>query len=217
MRQTDTTVAPLKVLIADDHPLVLAGLRRALEQTESIEVVGEAHTLSELMSLIERRRPELVLMDLRMPGVQGTEHIEHVRSKWPDTRVVILSASEDRPSIDAALNAGASAFVVKTVRPSDVAAVLRQVATGAVFHAPSTPAPRDSATVDGAGSPELTGRERVILGAAARGLTNAEISRELFISEHTVKFHLTNLYRKLGVSNRAGAVGYALKHGLVPE
>jgi DNA-binding NarL/FixJ family response regulator len=215
MGQTETTSAALRVLIADDHPLVLTGVRRALERADSIEVVGEAHTLSQLMGLVERRRPEVVLMDLRMPGVEGTEHIEEVRSRWPDVKVVVLSASEDRPSIDAALNAGASAFVVKSVMPSDIAAVLRQVATCAVFHAPSGPTSRDAGPAEGPAGPELTERERSILAAAARGLTNAQISRELYISEHTVKFHLTNLYRKLDVSNRASAVRYAIDHGLV--
>jgi DNA-binding NarL/FixJ family response regulator len=207
--------APLKVLIADDHPLVLAGVRRALERSEGIEVVGEARSPAEAMALIDRRRPDLVLMDLRMPGVRGTEHIEQVRTNWPDVKVVVLSATEDRPSIDAALNSGASAFMVKSVSPSDIGAVLRQVATGAIFHAPSGGGARAGSAPDVPQSPELTERERGILDAAARGLTTAEISRELYISEHTVKFHLTNLYRKLGVSNRAAAVRYALENGLV--
>ena len=202
---------PLKVLIADDHPLILAGVRKALERSEGVEVVGEAHSSSEMMSLIERRRPEIVLADLRMPDVDGTEHIERVCSDWPDIKVVVLSASEDARSIDAALNAGASGFVVKSISPSDIAAILRQVAAG-VFVAPARPAANgaDEASHDS----ELTERERTILQCAAQGLTTAQISRELWISEHTVKFHLTNIYRKLGVSNRAAAVRYALERGL---
>jgi DNA-binding NarL/FixJ family response regulator len=215
MLDKDMGPAPLKVLIADDHPLVLAGVRRALERSEGIEVVGEARSPAEAMALIDRRRPDLVLMDLRMPGVRGTEHIEQVRTNWPDVKVVVLSATEDRPSIDAALNSGASAFMVKSVSPSDIGAVLRQVATGAIFHAPSGGGARGGSAPDVPQGPELTERERGILNAAARGLTTAEISRELYISEHTVKFHLTNLYRKLGVSNRAAAVRYALENGLV--
>lgn len=213
MSQIETGPAPLKVLIADDHPLILAGVRRALERSENIEVVGEARSPQELMGLIERRRPQVVLMDLRMPGIQGTEHIEQVRSTWPDVKVVVLSAHEDRPSIDSALRAGASAFVVKSVSPSDIAAVLRQVATGAVFHAPSSAVPAAAPEPEPVG-PDLTDRERAILQSIARGSTTAEISRELFISEHTVKFHLTNVYRKLGVSNRAAAIRYALENGL---
>jgi DNA-binding NarL/FixJ family response regulator len=207
--------AALKVLVADDHPLILAGVRRALERTDGIEVVGEARSVSEVMALVERRRPDVLLMDLRMPGVTGTEHIAHVLEEWPEVRVVVLSATENRDAIDAALDAGASAFVVKSVSSSDLAAVLRQVASGAVFHAPRRSPGGGSASVPEAPhGAELTERERRILVAAARGLTTAQISRELYISEHTVKFHLTNIYRKLGVANRAAAVRYALEKGI---
>ena len=207
--------APLKVLIADDHPLMIAGVRRALERSENIEIAGEAHSGPELMSMVERRRPQLVLTDLRMPGTNGTECIEKIRTTWPEVKVVVLSACEDRPSIDAALNAGASAYLVKSVNATDIAAVLRQAASGSVFHASSTPAQRAEAGSADSALPELTDRERVILEAVAAGKTTAVISGELWVSEHTVKFHLTNIYRKLGVPNRAGAVRYALQHGLV--
>jgi len=209
-----STEAPIRVLIADDHPLILAGVRRGLERSDGIEVVGEAHSASEAMSLIERRRPEIVLMDLRMPDVHGTEHIQQVRERWPDVKVVVLSASEDRSSVDSALNAGASGFVVKSVSPSDIAAILRQIAAG-VFLAPAPPAASPTeGELEGEEDPVLTDRERTILSAAARGLTTAAISRELWISQHTVKFHLTNVYRKLEVPNRAAAVRWALEHGL---
>jgi DNA-binding NarL/FixJ family response regulator len=206
---------PLKVLIADDHPLMIAGVRRALERSEDIEIAGEAHSGPELMRLVERRRPQVVLTDLRMPGANGADCIEQIRSTWPDVRVVVLSACEDRPAIDAALNAGASAFVVKSINATDIAAVLRQAASGSVFHATSTPAPRGEEPESESALPELTERERAILEAVAAGKTTAVISRELWVSEHTVKFHLTNIYRKLGVANRAGAVRYALQNGLV--
>jgi len=209
------TGTPLKVLIADDHPLMIAGVRRALERSEDIEIAGEAHSGPELMAMVERRRPQVVLTDLRMPGTNGADCIAQIRSSWPDVRVVVLSACEDRPSIDAALNAGASAFVVKSVDATDIVAVLRQAASGSVFHSPSTPAPRASGAEDEPSLPELTDRERAILEAVALGKTTAVISRELWVSEHTVKFHLTNIYRKLGVANRAGAVRYALQNGLV--
>jgi DNA-binding NarL/FixJ family response regulator len=131
----------------------------------------------------------------------------------------VLSACEDRPSIDAALNAGASAYVVKSINSTDIASVLRQAASGSVFHATGAPSPRPSSMSDPDGEPgmpDLTERERAILEAVACGKTTAVISRELWVSEHTVKFHLTNIYRKLGVVNRAGAVRYALQNGLVP-
>jgi DNA-binding NarL/FixJ family response regulator len=209
------STAPLKVLIADDHPLMIAGVRRALERSEDIEIAGEAHSGPELMRLVERRRPQIVLTDLRMPGTDGADCIEQIRTTWPEVRVVVLSACEDRPAIDAALSAGASAYVVKSINSTDIAAVIRQAASGSVFHATSVPAPRPQDEDEESLLPDLTERERAILEAVAAGKTTAVISRELWVSEHTVKFHLTNIYRKLGVTNRAGAVRYALQNGLV--
>jgi len=204
----------IKVLIADDHPMIIAGIRRTIEPFEDIEVVGEAHSGPELMGLVERRRPGLVLLDLRMPGVDGVEHIEQIHEQWPEIKIVVLSACDDRRSIDGALRAGASAYVLKSAAAIDVASVLRQASSGAVFHAPSV----GTSPMGGAGQPEqpiLTEREATILAAVATGLTTAAISRDLWVSEHTIKFHLTNIYRKLGVVNRAGAVRYAYEHDLV--
>ena len=205
-----------KVLLADDHPLLIAGLRRMLEEQDGIEVVGQATGSAELLALIRRRRPDVVLTDLRMPGVHGFELIRAIREESPTVKVVVLSASDDRPSVDGALLAGASAFIVKTAAPTDVASVLRQVYNGAVFHAPPLPRP-GSAFVDADfdATPGLTDRERTILSAVASGKTTSAISKDLWISEHTIKFHLTNVYRKLGVTNRAGAIRYALDRGLL--
>jgi DNA-binding NarL/FixJ family response regulator len=210
---------PLKVLIADDHPLLLHGVRRVLESQSDIEVVGQAQNGPELVALIERRNPGLVLMDLRMPGADGFDLIVKLRTDWPDVKLVVLSASDDRASVNGALAAGASAFVVKSTAATDIASVLRQVSGGAIFHAPSV-ALAGMSMGDNRGSqepaePVLTEREQEILAAVANGRTTAVISRELWVSEHTVKFHLTNIYRKLGVANRSGAVRYAFEHGLV--
>ncbi|HWD85722.1 MAG TPA: response regulator transcription factor [Solirubrobacteraceae bacterium] len=202
-----------RVLIADDHPLILAGIRRALDRSDGVEVVGEASSGPQVVAMVERRRPEVVLLDLYMPGVKGAELIAKIRDQWPEVKTVVLSANEDRASIDSALNAGASAYIVKSVNPSDLSSVIRQVAGGAIFHAPSRPTSGSPEAEEPAG-PDLTERERTILAAIASGQTTAAISRELWVSEHTIKFHLTNIYRKLGVSNRAGAVRFAIEHGL---
>jgi DNA-binding NarL/FixJ family response regulator len=205
----------ISVLIADDHPLIIAGIRRMIDHLDDIEVIGEAHSGPELLSMTERRRPSVVLMDLRMPGVSGVESIERIRQHWPDTKVVVLSACEDRPTIDSALRAGATAYVLKSAHVVDIGSVLRQASSGAVFHAPSCPAPSmDSAEAESSAL-ALTDRERSILAAVSSGMTTSAISRDLWVSEHTVKFHLTNIYRKLGVSNRASAVRYAVEHDLV--
>ena len=203
----------IKVLLADDHPLIIAGIRRTIEHLDDMEVVGEAHSGPELMQLIERRRPDLVLMDLRMPGVVGVEAIERIRQSWPELKTVVLSACDDRVSIDSALQAGATAYVLKSAQTIDIASVLREASSGAVFHAPSYAPPRPG-PADVPAMPALTDRERSILSAVALGMTTAAISQDLWISEHTIKFHLTNIYRKLGVGNRAGAVRYALEHGI---
>ena len=204
--------APLKVLIADDHPLILQGIRRMLEASDGIEVVGEARSGEELLALVERRMPHLVLLDLRMPGLGGLECIAEIKRAWPEIKTVALSACEDRASIDAALLAGASAYMVKSVSPVDIPSVLRQASAGAVYHTPSVPAPRAEEPI--ATGSTLTPRETAILQAIADGLTTKAISKDLWLSEHTVKFHLTNIYRKLGVSNRSAAVRYAFENDL---
>jgi DNA-binding NarL/FixJ family response regulator len=209
----ETPAAPLKVLIADDHPLVLLGVRRTLEAHDDIEIAGEAHSGPELLALVERRRPDIVLMDLRMPGVEGGSCITEITETWPDIKVVVLSACDDTASIDGALAAGAAAYVIKSVNAVDIASVLRQTRHGVVHHAPTGGNAGGAPTEECAG-PSLTERETAILLAVSKGLTTKSISQELWVSEHTVKFHLTNIYRKLGVSNRSGAVRFALEHGL---
>lgn len=206
--------APLKVLIADDHPLVLLGVRRTLESNEDIEIAGEAHSGNELLALIERRRPDVVLMDLRMPDVEGESCIAHIVSTWPSVKIVVLSASDDAMSVKSALAAGAQAYVVKSVNAFDIASVLRQIRCGAVYHAASGGTGRACEAAASSPAESLTERETAILAAVARGLTTKSISCELWISEHTVKFHLTNIYRKIDVPNRSAAVRFALEHGI---
>jgi DNA-binding NarL/FixJ family response regulator len=205
--------AQLKVLIADDHPLVIAGIRRTIEHLDDMRVVGEAHSGPELIQLIQRRCPDVVLMDLRMPGVDGVEMIEHIRRCWPQTKAIVLSACDDGPTIDAALHAGASAYVLKTARTADLASVLRHASRGDDLPAPAA-APRRPGESASPAAATLTDRERSVLSAVASGLTTAAISRDLWISQHTIKFHLTNIYRKLGVPNRAAAIRYAMENGI---
>jgi DNA-binding NarL/FixJ family response regulator len=214
-REVAACAPPITVLIADDHPLVIVGIRRALETHEDIEVVGEAHSGPEVLAMIERRRPRLVLLDLSMPGVTGVECVAEIATTWPEVKIVVLSAQDDRATINSALAAGASAYVVKNVMTMDVASVLRQASSGAVFHAATQPAEARGAPTEPEPAASLTPREQAILTAVVSGLTTAAISRELWVSEHTVKFHLTNIYRKLGVANRAGAIRLALEQRLV--
>jgi DNA-binding NarL/FixJ family response regulator len=211
-RTVDAPPAPaVSVLIADEQPLLVSGARRALERDRTLQVIGEASGADQLLALLRRRRPELLLLDLRLPGRPGGALLAEIRRAHPEVKVVVLAGRDDQARVEEALRLGAAACLPRSVRPSDLPSLLRQVAAGALI--PLTPG-GSSSRPPGASAGRLTERERTILEAVARGKTTAAISRELWVSEHTVKFHLTNVYRKLGVSNRAGAIRYALQHDL---
>jgi DNA-binding NarL/FixJ family response regulator len=198
----------LRVLIADDHPLILHGLRTVLDDVDGIEIVGEASTGSQVLPLITRTNPDLVVLDIRMPELDGLACLDRIRARFPTTKVVILSAFNDSDRIQAALRRGACGYIVKSVSSLDIPAVLRQAVSGNVFHAV---APSDAASAKSLG---LTEKEMEILKAVARGLSSHAIGKELWVTEQTIKHHLTNIYRKLGVKNRTEAVRYAFEHGL---
>jgi DNA-binding NarL/FixJ family response regulator len=202
----------IKVVIADDHPLVLEGIRRALEASGEIDVVGTATSGSRVLGLVGRERPDVALLDLHMPGRSGLELLAQIRERHPEVKVVMLSASQESSDVDAAFAAGAAAYVVKRVRPEDIVSALRQVFEGTVYHAPaSRPAAQSD---DRCAAIGLTARERTVLKAIAAGKSTKAISSELWVSEQTVKFHLGNIYRKIGVPNRAGALRYAFDNRL---
>jgi DNA-binding NarL/FixJ family response regulator len=201
----------LKVVIADDHRLTLDGVRRTLEAVDDIAVVGTASSGSQVLPLVKRTLPDMVLLDIRMPGIDGITCLELLRKSHPDVKVVMLSAYSDRDQVQTALSRGASAYIAKSVNPVDLPSALRQVFEGTVYHAIGI------AQCDESSGPEadLTERELTVLRALARGLSNKAIGHEFWVTEQTVKFHLGNIYRKLGVQNRTAAVHYAHQHGLV--
>jgi DNA-binding NarL/FixJ family response regulator len=202
----------VRVLIADDHRLMVEGTRQALERAGGFEIVGEAVTGVQVLPLVRRLKPELVLLDLRMPQMDGLTCLAKIRKEFPDVKVAILSVSQDPELIQTALKRGASAYIVKSIDPDDLAGALRQALDGNVFTtAGVTEDPGERAAKDAG----LTERELVIVRAVARGLSNEAIAKELWVAEQTVKFHLTNIYRKLGVSNRTEAARYAFEQGLV--
>jgi DNA-binding NarL/FixJ family response regulator len=207
----------MRVLIADDHRLIVEGIKRALEAAEGFEVVGETSSGAQVLPLVGRTNPDLVLLDLRMPGSDGLTCLTQIRARYPQVKVVVLSVSTDESVIQTALKRGASAYIVKTVNPIDLPSALRQAVEGSVYSAIGLP-DADASPARAAG---LTERETAILSALARGLSNEAIGKELWIAEHTVKFHLSNVYRKLGVSNRTEAARLAYRHGLadspIPE
>ena len=203
----------MRVLIADDHPLILAGIKRALESAEGFEVVAEAHSGSQVLPLISQTDPDLALLDLRMPEMDGLTCLDRIRKQHPKVKVVILSVSTDPEVVQTVLNHGAAAYVVKSVNPIDLSSALRQALEGTVFSAVGLP--EKTAQQDAVKAAGLTERETTILKALARGLSNEAIGKELWVAEQTVKFHLTNIYRKLEVSNRTEAARYAYEHGLI--
>ena len=203
----------MKVLLADDHPLMLSGVRRVLEEEPgSFEIVGESRTGSQVMPLIGRTNPDVVLLDMRMPGIDGLGCLERIKAAYPNVHVVILSVCSAPEQIQAALARGASGYIVKTINHIDLPSAIRQAVEGTVYHALGMPEVSELAMARAAG---LTERELTIIKAVARGLSNQAIGKELWVTEQTVKFHLTNIYRKLGVANRTEAARWAYAQGFV--
>ena len=203
---------PIRVLVADDHRLILEGVRRALATVEDIEIVAEAESGAQVMPLALRTQPDVVMLDLRMPDLDGYACLDALKKRCPGVKVVLLSAFSDREHIDAAFRRGATAYIVKSVNPMDLPSALRQAVEATVFHSTNLYGDGDGGTPNDTG---LTERELEMLRAVAKGLSNQAIGKEFWVTEQTVKFHLTNIYRKLGVANRTEATRYAYQHGLV--
>jgi DNA-binding NarL/FixJ family response regulator len=200
-----------KVLIADDHQLMLAAVRMALENAADIEIVGEAQAGDQLLPLVGRTSPDVVILDLRMPGMDGLRCLELLRERYPDVKTIVLSGNDDPAAVEASLARGAVAFIQKTVDPADLAAVIRQALAGNVFFAHRTGSPVAAPLAKW----NLTPRETEILVALAEGRTNKQMAQEFWLSAQTVKYHLTNIYRKLSVGSRTEAVHQAYEHGLI--
>ena len=202
----------LKVLIVDDHKLMAAALKDALDDVDHIRVVGLAHSGSDAVSMVTKTQPDAVVLDVNMPGMGGLECLDVIRRDYPSVKVVMLSAGDDLNIVRDAFARGAAAFIMKSVDPADLPAALRHICDGTVFHAPTALGPAASDPLAEAG---LTEREVSMLKAVARGLSNKAISKEFWVTEQTVKFHLNNVYRKLGVANRTAAAGFAHEHRLL--
>jgi DNA-binding NarL/FixJ family response regulator len=206
-------VKRIRIVVADDHRLFLVAVQAVLESADDIEIVAEAHDGANVLPVVGRTRPDLVLLDLSMPQVDGFECLDAIRARHPGVKVAIISGSHDPHVIETALRHGACAFILKSINPTDLAAVIRHVMSGTVIQSLGLPEPRPSAPAESA--IDLTERELSILQALARGLSNDAIAKELWIAQPTVKFHVRNVYRKLGVSNRTEAARLAYQNGLV--
>jgi len=213
--------APIRVLVADDQELIRTGFRMILDAQNGIEVVGEAIDGSDAIRQFDRLHPDVVVMDVRMPHTDGIEAARRITAADPAARVLILTTFDLDEYVYDALRAGASGFLLKDRPSEELVAAVRVVATGEALLAPSVTrrlieefAKRSPVSSD-ASLRELTDRERDVLVLMAKGMSNAEIARSLFVAETTVKTHVGRVLHKLGLRDRAQAVVLAYESGLV--
>ena len=204
----------IRILVADDHPIVRGGIVALVDATDDMEVVGQAATGLEAVDLALSVKPDLVLMDLRMPGIDGDEATARILAASPGIRIVVLTTYETDASILTAIEAGASGYLLKAAPQEEILAGIRSVARGDVALAPSIAALLVSRMKAGPAI-TLSPRETEVLALVAQGLSNPEIGRRLFLGEATVKTHLLHVFEKLEVSDRTRAVTKAMELGLL--
>lgn len=206
----------IRVIVADDHPIVRSGIVGLLSLDDGVEVVGEASDGAEAVELARSLRPDVVLMDLRMPRLTGAEATARLREELPQVRVLVLTTYESDDDILGAIEAGASGYLLKASPQEEIVAGIRSVADGHTVLAPSIAALLVSRMRTAAEErPQLSPRELDVLRLVAAGGSNPAIARTLFIGEATVKTHLLHVFEKLGVSDRTRAVTLALELGLL--
>ena len=206
----------IRVLIADDHQVVRQGLRTFLDVQEDIEVVGEAADGAECVALAESLAPDVILLDLKMPGVDGVEALRMLRERESSARALVVTSFTELDAVVPAVRTGAAGYVYKDVDPAALASAIRSVHAGHVLLTPEVAAALvagDMADRD-AEVKRLTDREREVLAEIARGRSNREIARTLVLSEKTVKTHVSSILMKLDLQDRTQAALYAVRHGL---
>jgi DNA-binding NarL/FixJ family response regulator len=207
----------MKVLIVDDHPVTRDGLRSALSTSDEVEILGEAASGEEAIQLVKELSPEVVFMDVRLPGITGIEATKQVLSFAPDTKVILFTVEESRAALADAMRAGVSGYLLKDVSAAELIQAGKLALEGkAVIHPTLTRAFIEEAQyVDSRPDTPLSRRESEILQMVAYGATTKEVAHKLGISPHTVKTHLERIFEKLGANDRAQAVAIALRKGLV--
>jgi DNA-binding NarL/FixJ family response regulator len=203
----------IRLLIAENHAVVRAGLEEVLANAEDIEVVGAAADGRQAVALASEQRPDVILMDLSMPEMGGTEATRIILAAQPEVRIVILTAFSDRDRILDALDAGAAGYLLKDTEPADLVDGIRAAARGEAPLAPKAGRALLASRAEQR-APALTAREREVLSLVASGLPNKLIARKLEISEKTVKAHLTKVFQAIGVTDRTQAALWAQSHGL---
>jgi DNA-binding NarL/FixJ family response regulator len=212
--------SPIRLLVVDDHPVVRQGLRTFLETRSDFEVAGEAGDGETAVAEAARLRPDVILMDLVMPGVDGLEAIARIKAAEPAARILVLTSFASADQVLPALRAGAAGYLLKDAAPGEVEAAIRAVHRGEGLLDPAVTATvlaevaRPSSDEPDPGFASLTPREREVLGLLGRGMTNAAIARELFVAEKTVKSHVSSILAKLRLADRTQAALYAARLGL---
>ncbi len=204
-------VAPARVLVVDDHALLRTGVANIINQESDLRVVAEASNGLEAVAAYERHRPDVTLLDLRMPVMEGVEAVRQIRERDPNAKVIVLTTYDTDEDISRALKAGAKAYVLKDISADGLIGCIHDVLAGKTYLAPAAAAK----LAEGVTRVQLTPRELSTLRLIADGRSNKEIASELHISERTVKTHLGHLFDKLGVTSRTEAVKIATRRGLV--
>lgn len=208
-------MAEIRLLLVDDHPVVRRGLRGYLELEADFTVVGEAGDGEEALRAIEETRPDVVLLDLKMPGLDGQGVLERLSLKTGDApRVLVLTSATDAERVPNAISAGAAGFVYKDIDPDALASAIRTVHAGQLLLSPVAMRGLMNGNGNTASAPSLTPRESQVLGLIAKGQTNRQIARALGVSEKTVKTHVTNLLRRIDAADRTQAALWAVRHGI---
>ena len=204
-------MSKIKVILAEDQALMRDAVKMVFEGAEDLELVGEVANGHDLLPLLNQVEVDFVLLDVQLPGIDGLRCLEVLAEHHPKVKVAMLSAVEDPQVIDSAFRRGASGYILKTVNPFDLPAAIRQIVEKTVIHL-STGAQEGAAP--GAPPGGLSEKEVAVLAELCHGHTNKQIAVTLWLSEQTVKFHLRNIYRKLGINSRTEALRYAYEHDL---
>jgi DNA-binding NarL/FixJ family response regulator len=206
----------IRLLLVDDHEMVRAGLRTFLDLQDDMVVAGEAGTAEQALALVPQLEPDIVVMDLQLPGMSGIEAVKRLQATHPRVKVVVLTSFAGQDSVLPAVRAGVAGYLLKDVGPAELADALRAVHAGGAQLHPQVAATVLQSVAEAARDP-LTPRENEVLRLVARGLSNRLIARELALSEKTVKAHVSAVLAKLGVADRTQAALYAVRSGLVTD
>ncbi|GAP06491.1 two component transcriptional regulator, LuxR family [Anaerolinea thermolimosa] len=213
-------VTKYRIVLVDDHEVVRLGLKSLLEHRENFEVVGEAASAREAVEQVARHRPDIVLMDIRLPGASGIEACEEITTQYPNTRVIMLTSYAEDEMLFSAIRAGASGYVLKQIAGEDLIKAIEAVGKGEALLDPAVTqrvfqeVRRAVKEEEASAFANLSQQERHVLMLVSEGKTNREIAKALFLGEGTVRNYVSSILSKLGVSNRAEAAAYAVEHNL---